>query len=83
MNKYQTRYQKYFEAKFLGLRHQTREMRNYLNGPEQLVQIDEGISQLTLPSDIGRLARKMSKSFKSLKADEWKHWTLVYSLFVL
>lgn len=49
----------------------------------KLSEIDNRIGMLTLPSDMGRLARKVSKCYKSMKADEWKHWTLVYSMFAL
>lgn len=50
---------------------------------EKLLEVDKNMEKLVLPSDVGRLARKISKSYKSLKADEWKHWTLVYSMFSL
>ena len=49
----------------------------------KLLQVDEKISKLPLPSDIGRMARKVSICYKSMKADEWKHWTLVYQVFAL
>ena len=39
--------------------------------------------KVALPSDVGRIARKISNCYKSLKADEWKYWTLVYSMFAL
>lgn len=50
---------------------------------EKLLEVDKRMEKLLLPSDIGRLARKISKSYKCMKADEWKHWTLVYSMFSL
>ena len=60
MNKYQTRYRTYFEAKFLGLRHQTREMRNYLNGPE--LPADKDLKKLGRGSHASRTDAKSGLS---------------------
>ena len=49
----------------------------------QLAKIDKRMLKIKVPSDIGRIARSLSVSYKSMKADEWKHWTLVYSMFSL
>jgi len=38
---------------------------------EKLLEVDKRMEKLLLPSDIGRLARKISKSYKCMKADEW------------
>ena len=47
----------------------------------QLLLIDERKRKLKLPSDIGRILHNISKAYKSMKADEWKYWTLVYWMF--
>ena len=41
--------------------------------PNQLLLIDERKRKLKLPSDIGRIPNNISKAYKSMKADEWKH----------
>ena len=38
---------------------------------------------MTVPQDIGRIPGKISSSFTGFTADQWKNWTLVYSLFAL
>ena len=38
---------------------------------------------MTVPQDIDRIPGKISSSFTGLTADQWKNWTLVYSLFAL
>ena len=44
----------------------------YLND-EKLYQLDEGMNRMKIPSDIERITRSMSKGYKSMKFDEWKH----------
>ena len=51
--------------------------------PNQLLLLDERKRKLKLPLDIERIPHNISKAYKSMKADEWKHWTLVYSMFSL
>ena len=41
--------------------------------PNYLLLIDERKRRLKLPSDIGRIPHNISKAYKSMKADEWKH----------
>jgi len=50
---------------------------------EKLNKVWERMSKLSVPSDVGRIARKISQCYKNMKADEWKHWTLIYSMFSL
>ena len=50
---------------------------------DKLKEVDRRILDLKMPSDAGRLPRKVSKYFRRMKADEWKNWTLVYSLYCL
>ena len=41
------------------------------------------MDRMKIPSDIGGITRSMSKGYNNRKADEWKHWTLIYSTFSL
>lgn len=45
--------------------------------------IERRVGLLHVPSDVGRIARNISKCYTSLKADEWKHWTMIFSMFSL
>jgi len=54
-----------------------------LIGERELKLIDARMSDIKVPSDIGRIPGKISECYKRMKADEWKHWTLVYSLYCL
>ena len=45
--------------------------------------IQDRISACVLPVSVGRIPRKISSAFFSLTADEWKNWTLLYSMLVL
>ena len=48
----------------------------------KLLQIDNRQKLMKIPTDVGRIAHSISKSHKSMKADKWKNWTLIYSIFV-
>ena len=48
-----------------------------------LEKIDKRIRMLKLPSDNGKVSKSISKSYKSMKAGEWTHWILVYSIYCL
>eukprot|EP00112_Aurelia_sp_Birch-Aquarium-sp1_P011969 Seg2512.2 transcript_id=Seg2512.2/GoldUCD/mRNA.D3Y31 product="hypothetical protein" protein_id=Seg2512.2/GoldUCD/D3Y31 len=39
--------------------------------------------KIKIPSDMNRVPSRISTCYKRFKADEWKHWTLIYSLFCL
>lgn len=49
----------------------------------KLDEIDLRQEKLKIPGTVGRLAHCISKAHKRMKADEWKNWTLIYSLFCL
>ena len=38
---------------------------------------------MKIPTDVGGITHSISKSHKSMKPDEWKNWTLIYSMFCL
>ena len=35
------------------------------------------------PSDIGRIPKKFSSSYGSFNADQYKNWTLLFSIYAL
>ena len=35
------------------------------------------------PSDVGRIPSEISSGFSSFTAEQWKNWTLLYSLYSL
>ena len=38
---------------------------------------------MTVPSDIGRIPRKIMSSFGGFTAEQWKNWVTIYSMFAL
>ena len=54
-----------------------------LIGQKELEIIEERVSKCISPISIGRIPRKISSHFASLTADEWKNWTLMFSLIAL
>ena len=51
--------------------------------PEHLDAIQSLIDQFIVPSDIGRIPHKIASSFSSFTADQWKNWTLIFSLVAM
>ena len=49
----------------------------------QLEEIERRIESMDVPSDIGRLPKKIASNAGSYTAEQWKNWTLIYSLFCL
>ena len=41
------------------------------------------VDAMAIPSDIGRIPRKIMSSFSSFTAEQWKNWTIIYSMFAL
>ena len=62
---------------------QTQWIENGLISKQDLDIIQERIGSYILPMNAGRIPRKISSSFYNLTADEWKNWTLLFSLIVL
>ena len=54
-----------------------------LFSPSQLRQIEERIDAMEVPSDIGRLPKRITTNAGSYTAEQWKNWTLIYSLYCL
>ena len=48
-----------------------------------LSMIQERVGNCLYAGTIGRIPRKITSSFSSLTADEWKNWTLLFSLISL
>ena len=46
-------------------------------------KIQSQCNGFTVPSDIGRIPYKIASGFASFTADQWKNWTLIYSLVAL
>ena len=49
----------------------------------QLTEIEERIRSVEVPCDIGRLPMRISSNSGSYTAEQWKHWTLIYSIYCL
>ena len=49
----------------------------------QLKEIEERIKSIEVPSDIGRLPMRISSNSGSYTAEQWKNWTLIYSIYYL
>ncbi|KAI8490511.1 hypothetical protein Bbelb_317790 [Branchiostoma belcheri] len=45
--------------------------------------IQSRIDSMKVPSDVGRIPRKIASGFSGFTADQWKNWTCIYSLFCL
>lgn len=48
-----------------------------------LVAIQERVDHCNVPSFLGRIPRKIASKFVSFKADQWKSWTLIFSVYAL
>lgn len=50
---------------------------------KEFAVIQNKVDSFKTPSDIGRIPYKINSKFAGLKADQWKNWTLYFSLFSL
>ena len=48
---------------------------------DKLLILDTKIAKLKLPTDINRIFKNISSTYKTLKAEQWKHWILNYSTY--
>ena len=48
-----------------------------------LRKVDDRISSLSIPFQVGRIPTSISSNFGNFTAAEWKNWTLIYSLYCL
>ena len=42
--------------------------------------IQDNVNRMVVPSDIGRIPRKIASSFSGFTADQFKNWTTIYSI---
>ena len=47
---------------------------------EKLEAIQSKVDSFIVPDDVGRIPAKISSGFSGFSADQWKNWTLLYSL---
>ena len=52
-------------------------------GKEEMKQLEKRIEQMDVPTDMGRLSKKISSNYGSYTAEQWKNWTLIYSMYAL
>ena len=50
---------------------------------KQLELIQNRVDNFTTPDDIGRLPTKIKSGFSSFTADQWRSWTVLFSLYSL
>ena len=50
---------------------------------EKFALVEDRQALLKIPSDLGRITKTVCANYSTMKADEWKHWTMVYSLYCL
>lgn len=49
----------------------------------QLINIQNKVDSVCVPSSDGRLPKKIANSYGGFTADQWKSWTIIYSIFAL
>lgn len=52
-------------------------------GKKEMKVLEKHIEEMDVPTDIGRLPKKISSNYGSYTAEQWKNWTLIYSMFAL
>lgn len=45
--------------------------------------IQSKVDEVVVPSDVGKLPKKIESCFDGFNADEYKNWTLLYSMYAL
>lgn len=50
---------------------------------KNLEELEKKIQAMDIPSSVGRLPAKISSNYGSYTAEQWKNWTLIYSLVCL
>lgn len=50
---------------------------------KDLEEIQAKVDGFICPSDMGRMPSKISSSFSGFTADQWRNWTVFFSLFSL
>ena len=70
---------------FLGIAKHTTEIWKTLSilRLSDFAQLQSKVDTMVPPPEIGRIPRKIGSGFSSITADEWKNWSLVFSVFAL
>ena len=50
---------------------------------EHLTSIQEIVSSVNVPDGVGRISWKIQSGFSSLTAEQWRNWTVIYSIVAL
>lgn len=50
---------------------------------QQLDEIQQKVDSFTVPDDVGRIPTKISSGFSGFKAEQWRNWTILFSLYCL
>ena len=50
---------------------------------KQLDSIQLRVNKVIVPPNVGRIPSKIASSFAEFTAEQWKNWTIIYSLFAL
>jgi hypothetical protein len=58
-------------------------MKKGILSDDNFTNIQERINSFLVPADVGRIPHKISTGFASFTADQWKNWTLYFSMIVL
>ncbi|CAB4014381.1 Hypothetical predicted protein, partial [Paramuricea clavata] len=58
-------------------------VRDGILNKKDLETLESRIDRLEVPVDIGRLPKVISSNYGSYTAEQWKNWTLIYSLYAL
>ena len=53
---------------------------NHLLKKKNLLHMQEKVAKLKVPSDVGRMPRKIQNSYGGFTADQWKSFTLLFSI---
>ena len=56
---------------------------NKIIDSKELQEIEQRIESMDVPSDIGRLPKRIVSNAGSYTAEQWKNWTIIYSLYCL
>uniref|UniRef100_A0A1X7VF95 Uncharacterized protein n=1 Tax=Amphimedon queenslandica TaxID=400682 RepID=A0A1X7VF95_AMPQE len=52
-----------------------------MTSSQVLVDIQKKVGSFSCPSDVGRIPSKIQSSFSGFTADQWRSWTVLFSLF--
>ena len=50
---------------------------------KEMKRLEKRIEEMDVPTDMGRLPKKISSNYGSYTAEQWKNWTLIYSMYAL